>query len=949
MVKSVHKLKLELAQFRCITGELFRLLKRRFPESEYHVPLFDELGYVRKQCPRCGEWYWTQNPDQPTCGESNAEGCATLTFIGNPATRRRYSFPEMGEAFLSFFEKRGHERIRPYPVASRWRTDLYFTSASIVDFQPYVTNGIIPPPANPLVVNQPCIRLVDIDNVGPTFGRHLSIFTMGGHHAFNYPDREVYWKDRTVRYHHEFLTQDLGVRPEEIIYKEDVWAGGGNAGPDLETIVRGCEIDTLVFMKFKVVDNEFVELPIRTVDTGYGIERYAWISQGSPSAFHTVYGRVLDHVLQMAGLKEIDGELLKKVAEQSGSMVLGKTASRQDAREKVAKSIGLSVEELNRKMDPVQTAFTVVDHTKCLAFMLSEGVVPSNVQEGYLTRLMIRRTYRLLRNLGIEGKLYDIVDEQIDLWAPDFKQLREMRDEILTMLSVEQKKYMQTLQRGNELAKRLTRDLKAKGIKEMPEKILMEFYDSHGLPPEVVAETVDKEGIPVKVPEDFYAKVVAKHLQAPPTLEEEPIKGLDQALDKVPFTKTLYYEDPYIKEFEAKVLLVPLNNHVVLDQTAFYPEGGGQPADHGVLKFDGVQSEVVDVQKIGNVIVHVIKGHSPREGETVTGRISWDRRISLMRHHTATHVIMGAARRVLGQHVWQSGAQKEVETSRLDISHYQRLTTEEIHKIEELANEAVMQMIPVETSFEPRIEAEKKYGFRLYQGGAVPGKEIRVVKTGDWEVQACGGTHVKNTGEIGLIRILRTERIQDGVERITFSAGIKALKAVQKDEGLLTRVSEKLNAPLEKLEPTADKLITECKEIRREREKLVKELAELASKEYLAKAKDANGLKMIMQSLKEEDMGRLIQTANEIIGKEPKAVVVLCATNKTARLVVMAGKDSLRMGINARQIADEAASLLGGGGSGRPEFAQGGGTQTDRISEAMKKAEETIKKQVQSK
>jgi alanyl-tRNA synthetase len=358
---------------------------------------------------------------------------------------------------------------------------------------------------------------------------------------------------------------------------------------------------------------------------------------------------------------------------------------------------------------------------------------------------------------------------------------------------------------------------------------------------------------------------------------------------------------------------------------------------------------VRDVQKVGNIIVHVAKSAVPKEGAKVTGRIDWNRRISLMRHHTATHVIMGAARRLLGQHVWQSGAQKEVETSRLDISHYQRLTTEEINKIEELANEAVMRTIPVTTAIKPRTEAEKQHGFRLYQGGAVPGKEIRVVQTGDWEVQACGGTHVKNTGEIGFIKILHTERIQDGVERIIFSAGTKALKAIQKDEQLLKRVSEKLNAPLEKLEPTTERLVTEWKEIRQERERLIKEIAELSAKEYLANAKDVQGLKVVTQTLKEENIDRLIQTASGIVNQEPKAVVALCAqTDKTARLVIMAGKDALMHGINCRQIADEAAALLGGGGSGKPEFAQGGGTQTGMVSEAMRKAEETIKKQLEA-
>ncbi len=929
-------------------------MKRRFPESEYHVPFFDETGYIRKQCPHCGEYYWTLNPDQTTCGESTLQGCATLTFINNPPMRKKYSLAEMREAFLSFFEKNGHERIKPYPVVSRWRDDLYFTSASIVDFQPYVTNGIVPPPANPLVVSQPCIRFVDVDNVGPTFGRHITIFEMGGHHAFNYPDREIYWKDGTVRYQHEFLTKDLGIKPNEIVYKEDFWSGGGNAGPDLETIVRGLEIDTLVFMKFKVTDNDLVELPIRTVDTGYGMERYTWLSQGTLSCFHAVYSPILDEIMKSAGMTNSDDKLLTKVAEQSGLMILEKTADRSQSREKVAKNIGIDVDTLTKIMVPIENVFAVADHTKCLAFMLAEGVVPSNARAGYLTRLILRRTYRLLRSLGIEERLLDIVDKQVAFWSGDFPHLKDMRDEILTMLKVEREKYTETLRRGSQLAKRVAAELKTKGIEQMPEETLVQLYDSHGLPPEVVAESVSDEDIEVKVPEDFYAKVAEQHLQEPPKVQEEPIKGLETSLLGLPPTRTLYYEDPYIQEFKAKVLRVINGKYVVLDQTAFYPEGGGQPADHGAIESHEGNAQVIDAQKVSNAIVHVLKGQVPKEGDEVTGRIDWNRRVSLMRHHTATHVIMGAARRVLGQHVWQSGAQKEVESSRLDISHYQRLTTNEIHEIERLANQAVMRLIPVETSVKPRTEAEKQHGFRLYQGGAVPGKDIRVVKTGDWEVQACGGTHVKNTGEIGLIKILRTERIQDGVERIIFSAGTQALKTIQKDEKLLTAISEKLNVQSEKLESTVERLLEEWKEARRERERLLKELVEKESKmltegKETMKVKRIADVKFATRMFEPADVDRMIKTASEAIKKDPTMVVVFYGKDeKTARIVVMAGRQALKKGVDSRVIANEAASKLGGGGSGKPDFAQGGGTQVHKLIEAIKKAEEATRKQLKT-
>jgi len=853
----------------------------------------------------------------------------------------------MREAFLSFFERHGHERVKPYPVVARWRDDLYLTHASIIDFQPYVTNGIVPPPANPLVISQPCIRLVDVDNVGPTFGRHLTIFEMGGHHAFNYPDREVYWKDETVRYHHEFVTKDLGVRSEDVVYKEGVWSGGGNAGPDVETIVRGLEVATLVFMKFKVVDNEFIELPIRTVDTGYGIERYTWLSQGSTSCFHAVYDPVLEEIAKKAGIGKIDDHVLKKTAELSGLLSIEKTAYRDETQRRIAEHVGISVDDLNQMLMPVENVFAVADHTKCLAFMLAEGIVPSNMREGYLARLMLRRTYRLLRMLGIEEELLDIVDLQIAHWSRDFPHLKDTRDEVLKILSVERDKYEETLERGGLLVKRMARELKKKGVGSLPTETLIELYDSHGLPPEVVQETVESEEVEVHVPENFYTMVAQRHVQAPTPREVEAPKELEAVASSLPETRMLYYENPYLEEFESRVLRVSNGRCVVLEETAFYPEGGGQPNDRGYLRFNGARANVVDVQKAGNVIVHVVEGPVPKEGERVSGVIDWDRRSSLMRHHTATHVLMGAARRVLGEHVWQAGAQKDVERSRLDISHFQRLTLKEIHAIEELANRAVMRSIPVETSWMPRQEAEKLYGFRLYQGGVVPGKEIRVVKTKGWEVEACGGTHVRNTGEIGFIKIVHTERIQDGVERIVFSAGLPALRAVQENESLLLKVSETLNAPSEKVVQTTERLVAEWKEARRWKERLLEEIADIEASKYLAEAKEVRGLKIATQSVPGADADRLIKTANEIVKREPKAVAVLCAVNETARMVVMVGEEAMKHGVNARAVANEAASILGGGGSGRSDFAQGGGTQTQKVSEALRRAEEVVIRQLE--
>jgi alanyl-tRNA synthetase len=856
----------------------------------------------------------------------------------------------MREAFLSFFEKNNHRRINPYPVVARWRDDLYFTHASIIDFQPYVTNGITPPPANPLVISQPCIRFVDVDNVGPTFGRHLTIFEMGGHHAFNYPEKEVYWKDQTVRYHHEFVTEELGVKSEEIVYKEDVWSGGGNAGPDLETIVCGLELATLVFMKFKVIDDEFIELPIRTVDTGYGIERYAWLSQGSVSCFHAVYESVANDVLKMAGLGQLDEKLLTEVATVSGLMTSDNSSDRGAAREKMAGHVGLSLRELNQTLLPIENSFAVIDHTKCLAFMLAEGVVPSNVREGYLTRLMLRRTYRLLRMLQIEERLFDIVDLQVAHWSPDFPLLKEMRDEILDVLQVEVDKFEETLQRGGSLVKRITGELKAKKISQIPTETLIDLYDSHGLPPEVVEETAKKEGFEVQMPTDFYELVAERHVGEPRMSAVSRFEELETAVLDIPETRMLYYEDPYLTHFEARVLEILDENYVVLEKTAFYPEGGGQPADRGYLEFDKTRSEVADVQKVGKVIIHTVKGAIPKEGDLVKGTIDWEERSSLMRHHTATHVLMGAARRVLGDHVWQAGSQKGVERSRLDISHFRRLTLEEIQEIERLANQAAMRNIPVETAWVPREAAEKEHGFRLYQGGVVPGREIRVVKTGDWEVEACGGTHLANTAEVGFIKIVHTERVQDGVERINFSVGIPALKAVQKNDELLWRLSEALNAPREKLVKTAERLLREWKKARREKKRLIKEIAAVRKGVAPGVKRDVKAIgdvSFVLQQFERLEIERMIETASEMTNVRPNVVAVFSGVGEdSARVVVMAGEEAVKRGVNTREIAEEVGGVLGGGGSGSADFAQAGGTRIRRLSEALAKAEEVLRRQL---
>jgi alanyl-tRNA synthetase len=924
----------------------------------YALPFFKQEGFVRKHCPKCGEYYWTQNHEQETCGESTSDECGCYTFIGNPATKRSFSLSKMREAFLSFFERNGHTRINPYPVVARWRSDIYLTHASIIDFQPYVTEGISPPPANPLVISQPSIRLTDISNTGPTFGRHLTLFEMGGAHAFNYPDKEIYWKDQTVRYHHEFATKALGIPSEEIVYKEGVWIGGGNAGPDVECIVRGLEVSTLVFMQYKVVGEDFVELPIRTVDTGYGIDRFTWVSQGTPSLFQATYGDLADKVLAMAGITDVDDEFLARIAKYSGLVTVDKMANRQVTRQRVAELSGIDVKTMDKILIPIENAWAVTDHTKCLCFLLSEGIVPSNIHEGYLARLLFRRVYRLMRSLNMKpDKLYDILDMQVDYWSKDFPQLRTMQNEIVEMMKVEAEKFEDTIKRGEAMVKRIADDLKAKHIAAIPDSTLSELYDSHGLPPEIVKQAAEHEGVAVEIPENFYALIANRHMQANKPSEDEEENTAEQSLEdavaKLPPTELIYYEDTYAKEFDAKVLKVINGGFVVLDRTCFYPEGGGQPADHGFLVFRELTAEIMEMLKIGKVIVHKVIGSLPSEGIIIRGLLDWDRRYALMKAHTSTHLINGAARRVLGEHVWQHGTQKGVESSRLDISHYRRLTPDEVQKIEELANQAVQANMRVDTTWMPRNEAEARYGFRLYQGGAVPGKDIRVVKTGDWDVEACAGTHLRNTGEAGFVKIIYTERIQDGVERLGYSVGLEGLKAVQRQERILWKVSEAMNAPVEKLDATAEKLVKDLKDANVEKRRLIKELAakESASVEKsdaVVQSEEVAGIKIVKRDFQEAiDVNRMVQTATEVLKRDEATVTLFFGSDgKTARILVMAGKDAIGKGVNAGEVVEAVSPIIGGGGGGRPNFAQGGGTKVEGLAHAVAKAETMMRRQL---
>jgi alanyl-tRNA synthetase len=923
-------------------------------EDEYQLDFFRNNGFVRKQCQKCGTFFWTRDLDRNTCGDAP---CDPYSFIGSPVFSKEFDISQMREYYLSFFEARGHTAIDRYPVVARWRDDIYLTIASIADFQPYVTSGQVPPPANPLTISQPCIRLNDLDSVGRS-GRHLTNFEMMAHHAFNKRDHEIYWKERTLELCDELLNS-LKVDPFAVTYKEEPWAGGGNAGPCVEVIVRGLELATLVFMDLKadkkgdilIKGEAYSKMDNYIVDTGYGLERFVWASKGSPTIYDAIFPDIVNELMGLAGLEhELDNSeyanILAQNARLAGFMDISEKANLLELRKKVASSIGMTVDKLSTIMEPVEKVYAITDHTRCLTFMLGDGIIPSNVKAGYLARLVLRRTLRMLGDLDIRIPLSEIVDMHIRN-MPEYPEFRQNFPVIEDILESEEEKFKNTMERGRRIIQKSASHFKKAGEK-IPLSQLTELYDSHGIPPEMAKEVAAEIGVEVEFPDNFYSIIGEMHNKA----EEKEVEVIPFAdrLKHLPKTKRSFYDEPTRLEFEAVVLDV-FDNHIVLDSTFFYAEGGGQPADTGTITAGYNIYRVVDVQVYNGVIVHTVNNPDYvldiRKGDIITGKVDEKRRMTLARHHTATHIVNDAARKVLGNHIWQAGAQKFEDHSRLDLSHYKHITPDEIKQIEILANRTVMENKRVITEWMPRTEAEQEYGFGLYQGGVPPGDKIRIVKVGG-DIEACGGTHCMTTGIIGPIKILKTERIQDGVERIEFAAGIPAVRAMQKMESLLTDSAKTLSVPPEHLPSSVERFFGEWKDLKKENEKLKEELAYSRVYRLLGEAFEISDLKIVTEFISGADSLELQKIATEFL-KHEEVVALLASDVQGVKIVAAAGEKAIKCGINAGNLVREMSKIVSGGGGGKPALAMGGGTDPTKIQDALARGLELVKESLKEK
>lgn len=909
-------------------------------EDEYQLEYFRSEDLTRNICTSCGKAFWTRDPDRTVCGDAP---CEPYQFIGNPIFRP-HTVDEMREAYLSFFEKQGHTRIDRYPVAARWRDDIYLTIASIADFQPFVTSGVVPPPANPLTISQPCIRLNDLDSVGRS-GRHLTCFEMMAHHAFNSDQKEVYWKDRTVELCDQLLTS-LGADKEMVTYKEHPWIGGGNAGPSVEVLIGGLEVATLVFMSLgkqktdkppiNLEGTPYYPMTLRIVDTGYGLERFVWASQGSPTIYDAVFPEMVSHVMEEAGFghRLNDPDFIRILGENAKFAGLMDISGQRiyELRQKVAGKIGIAVDKLEKMIAPVENVYAIVDHTRCLSYMLGDCIVPSNAKDGYLARLVIRRTLRMMRELNLDDdSLCDLIERQMRIIG--LNRFEQDLDVVMEIVTREIEKYQATMNRGARTVERIAQVYKKK-CEKIPLDEIVTLYDSHGIPPDMVRDLATAQGAVVDLPDDFYSRIADMHSESDQAQERNPLFDYLDRLAHLPETVKLYYDRPCSMEFEAKVLDIFDNGYVVLDQTLFYPEGGGQPGDTGLfLTPDGLSVRVSDTIKLGETILHHITGGVVRKGDTVRGILDEDRRLSLMRHHTATHILLFAAKEVLGAHIHQAGAQKGEFSSRIDIRHYKHITPEELKKIEVVANRLVMANSSTSIAWEERTDAEQKYGFCLYQGGVPPGSRIRVVKVAG-DIEACAGTHCAHTGDVGPITIIRVEHVQDGVERLEFAAGIAAIQHKHKLEEILTSSAEAFSVQTDALPATSRRFFEEWKEQRKEIERLSARISDLELKNLTPS--EVNGVKVLIQRL-DLPNPELVKIATGV--SDTGGVALLIAGGESARVVVASGTPKIKAG----ELISMVCTLLGGKGGGKPNLAQGGGPDVSRIDEALTAGEETIK------
>ncbi len=870
-------------------------------KEHYKVQLFDDQGFSRHTCKICKKSFWSI-VDRDTCEDSSH---TEYSFFRDKP--RNIGYVEFWKKFADFFKENGHTEISSYPVVSRWRQDLYFTIASIQDFQ-RIENGKMgfEYNSNPLIVPQMCLRFGDIENVGVT-GRHFTSFMMAGQHSFNYP-KEGYWKDRTIELNYNFLTKVLGVKKEDLVYNEDVWAmpDFSEFGPSLESFAGGSELVNSVFTQFEYIDGQVKELDGKVVDVGWGFERLLWFYTGHEDAYDAVFDSTIKKLKPKLGV-ELDTKLFKKFAKVAGELDVDEVKNARQKELQLLKSAGITIEDYEKKIKPSQALYAVLDHTRTLLFGIAYGSLPSNIGGGYNLRIILRRALDFIERYNLGISIQDIAEQQ----ASELHELYpELKDSVKSgdfseVIEIEKKRYIKNRENSGRVVEAII-----ERKEKLDAKRLRTLYESDGVNPEFIKSVAAEKNVKLEMPENIYEGIIVGDL-----VKKEKQKGPEVAVPAgLAETKQLYYD--FESDSRSKVLFSK-GAYVVLDKTPFYPEGGGQAADQGTL----CGMRVIDVQKYNGIIVHTLERQVDglkefSHGSVVEAKVDLGIRYRLIAHHTATHLISAAARKIIGKHAWQEGAKKEPDKAHIDVAHFERFSDAQLNAIEDQVNAWLRSGIKVQVKIADRGEAEARYGFEIYQGHGVPSKRMRLVliesKKGEFiDAEACGGLHAVNAeSSVALIKIIDSYRLHDGINRIEFVAGQAALDRFRAVGNTLLQAAQKLNSDQFKIIERITLTEEENKRMKKQLQEFREAMAEQAAKSL------AESDKVNQEIDVPRDMLRMIAT--KIVALNSAAVVLL--KNRAGEVVCIAGEKS---GADALKFVKENIGARKFVGGGSQKFAEG--------------------------
>lgn len=866
---------------------------------------------------------------------------------------------DIREKFLKFFESKGHLLHPSYSLIPKNDKSLLLIGAGMAPLKKYFT-GEETPPAKRMTTSQKCVRTGDIDNVGKTL-RHLTFFEMLGNFSFG-----DYFKTEAIHWAWEFLTEVMKLPAEKLwvsVYEKDdeayrIWHDEigipterivklgkednfwelevGPSGPDSEIhydkgeefgcgspdCKPGCDCDrflevwNLVFTQFdKDKNGEYHPLPHPNIDTGMGLERIACIMENVDSVYDIkAIRKIMDTVADICGKKYGDD-----------------------------------------KDDDIH--FRIIgDHSRAITFLISDGVVPSNEGRGYVLRKLIRRASRHGMLLGIKQSFLEApVTEVIESWGRAYPELIENKKVILEVLNTEEERFQRTIVQGTELLTQKIADLKSKMKKVLSGEDAFVLYDTYGFPADLTEEILEDEGLSYDK-EGFKEAMDEQRTRAREALDKSDSGWKKDS--KIEFDSeigkfsgyemnetTTKITDIYVDGKKTDELPLEAEGIVILEDTPFYGESGGQVGDIGEIIGDDFRLEVLDTQKTKDglylQICKTVDGVA-KKGTEVSTKIDTKRRDDIRRNHSATHLLHAALREVLGTHVHQAGSLVNPERLRFDFSHYQAMTEEEIREVERIVNEKVLESIPVVTEIKSLKEAKDEGVTGLFESKY--GDVVRVLKMGKFSMELCGGTHVRNTSEIGLFKIVSETGVAAGVRRIEAVTGHASYKYVLKNEELIKSVENRLKTTRENIEQRIGEMEKHEREQRKEIESIKAKLLGNAASDMTSEIKEINGIKVLAKVFEGVEPNELKNIADEIRNKEDSILVILASKNgEGLNLLVAASKSLVKEGINSGNIVRNIAKALGGNGGGRPDMAMAGAKDVDKVNEVFQKIADYIK------